>query len=163
MASILAVRGQQLQHPGDTDPEHELTTTNGLSSGRGQTSTNGVAASGSSVSPANGSEHFKRLNDSEIQRELTGTWVTTWGRGQTTTDVIAADGSFLSQTVGLPKGQKIQYHGTFLAKDGMVLGKAVFSNQTVIMHLHILQLNSHELVWSNDQGVTEPTFHKVGG
>jgi len=105
----------------------------------------------------------KHLSDREIQRKLTGTWFTTWGKGYTTTNIIAADGSFGSQTVGLPKGQTVKYNGTFLAKDGVVVGKAIIGKQTVNMRLNIIRLDSHELVWSNEAGANVSTFHKVGG
>jgi len=108
-------------------------------------------------------EPFKLLSDREIQRELTGTWVSSWGRGLTTTNVIAADGSYVSYISGFTNGTTTRYQGTFLAKDGMVVGKAMFGQQTVVTHLHIIRLDSHELVWSNEAAVTLPTFHKVGG
>lgn len=106
---------------------------------------------------------FKHLSDQEIQRELTGTWVASWGKGLTTTNVIAADGSYVSQTTGFVKGGTGRYQGTFLAKDGVVVNRADFGKQTVVTRLHIIRLDSHELVWSNDAAVTLPAFHKVGG
>lgn len=106
---------------------------------------------------------FRLLSDREIQHGLTGTWVASWGHGLTTTNVIAADGSYVSQTSGYPKGTPGRYRGTFLAKDGMVVNRTTISNQPVVVHLHIIRLDSHELVWSNDAAVTLPTFHKVGG
>ncbi len=106
---------------------------------------------------------FKLLSDRDIQHELTGTWVASWGRGLNTTNVIAADGSYVSLTGGFTNGRTGQYQGTFVAKNGLVIGKAKFGDQTVVMHLHIIRLDSHELVWSNDQGVTLPPFHKVEG
>jgi hypothetical protein len=101
--------------------------------------------------------------DREIQHKLIGTWVASWGPGLITTNVIAADGSYVSKISNFSNGQTTQYHGTFLAKDGMVMGKAIFPNQTVDLRLHIIRLDSHELVWSNEAGTTESTFHKVGG
>jgi hypothetical protein len=101
-------------------------------------------------------------SDQEIQHKLTGTWVSSWGRGLTTTNVIAADGSFKSTTGGFTNGVVVGYQGTFLAKDGVVVGKAIIGKQTVNMRLHIIRLDSHELVWSNDEAVTESAFHKVG-
>jgi hypothetical protein len=105
---------------------------------------------------------FKLLSDQKIQRELTGTWVSPWGHGLTTTNVIAADGSYVSQTGGFTNGSTEQYRGTFMATNGMVVGRATIGKQTVVMHLYIIRLDSHELIWSNDQGVTLPPFHKVG-
>ena len=105
----------------------------------------------------------KPLSDQEIQRKLTGTWVSSWGSGLTTTNVIAADGSFVSTTTDLANGKTTGYRGTFLAKDGVVVGQATIGKQTVHMRLHIIRLNSHELIWSNDEAVKEPPFHKVGG
>ena len=105
----------------------------------------------------------RNLSDREIQHKLTGTWVASWGPGLITTNVIAADGSFVSKIINLSNGQTMQYPGTFLVKGGMVMGKAKFPNQTVDLRLHIIRLDSHELVWSNEAGTTESTFHKVGG
>jgi hypothetical protein len=100
-----------------------------------------------------------KLSDQEIQKELTGTWVTTWGNDQTTTNIIAADGSYVSLIKG-PKGGA-RYTGTFQATNGMVLGKAWFGKQAITLHLHIIQLDSHELVWSNENAAAPSTFHKV--
>jgi hypothetical protein len=105
----------------------------------------------------------RNLSDQEIQHKLTGTWVASWGPGLITTNVIAADGSYVSKINNLSNGQTMQYPGTFLVTNGMVMGKAKFPNQTVDLRLHILQLNSHELVWSNEAGTNVSTFHKVGG
>jgi hypothetical protein len=105
---------------------------------------------------------FKLLDNREIQRELTGTWVSPWGRGLTTTNIIAADGSYVSQTSGFTNGMTTRYQGTFLATNGMVVGKATNGKHTVVTRLHIVRLDSHELVWSNDAGITLPPFHKVG-
>jgi len=77
------------------------------------------------------------LNDQEIQHRLTGTWFSSWGRGLTTTNIIAADGSFVSQTVGFTNGVTEGYHGTFLATNGIVAGKAMIGSQTVNLRLHI--------------------------
>ena len=103
------------------------------------------------------------LNDQEIQHRLTGTWFSSWGRGLTTTNIIAADGSFVSQTVGFTNGVTEGYHGTFLATNGIVAGKAMIGSQTVNLRLHIIRLDSHELVWSNEAGTNASTFHKAGG
>ena len=75
--------------------------------------------------PAVRGQDAKHLSDREIQHRLTGTWYSMWGKGYTTTNIIAADGSYVSQTVGLPKGQTVKYNGTFLAKEGVVVGKAI--------------------------------------
>lgn len=107
-------------------------------------------------------EDTKHLSDREIQHRLTGTWYSTWGQGHTTTNIIAADGSYVSVTVGLPKGQTVKYNGTFLAKDGVVVGKAIIDTNTVNLRLHIIRLDSHELVWSNAGATAASTFHKVG-
>ncbi len=106
---------------------------------------------------------FKLLSDQKIQHQLTGTWVSSWGHGLNTTNIIAADGSYVSRTGGFTNGRTGQYQGTFVVTNGLVVGKAMFGKQTVIMHLYIIRLDSHELVWSNDQGVTLPPFHKIGG
>jgi hypothetical protein len=105
----------------------------------------------------------KHLSDKEIQHKLTGTWVSPWGRGLTTTNIIAADGSYVSKIGGLTNGLTFQYHGKFLASNGIVVNNLIFSNQTVNLRLHIIQLDSHELVWSNEAGTNVSTFHKVGG
>ncbi|HEY3763296.1 MAG TPA: hypothetical protein VGN23_16235 [Verrucomicrobiae bacterium] len=99
--------------------------------------------------------------DKELQRKLTGTWVTAWGNNMITTNVIAADGSYVSQITG-PNGGRARYEGTFLVTNGIVYGKAIFEKQPVTMRLHIIQLDSHELIWSNDVMATPITFHKVG-
>lgn len=166
LATSPVVRGQQPKRLSDPETQHELAATNTSSLSRDQTATNAitnaVAVSGSSVLQASGIEHFEGLSDQEIQRKLAGTWVTTWGEGQTTTDIIAANGDFVSETVGLPKGQKIRYEGTFLATNGMVNGQAKLNTQTVTMHLYLVRLDSHELAWSNDINGAQTTFHKVG-
>ena len=108
-------------------------------------------------------QHFKRPSDRQIQRELTGTWVSSWGRGLTTTNVIAPDGSFASQVSGFANGGTIRNQGTLLATGGILVATATNDNQTVVMRWHIIRLDSHELVWSNDAGVTEPPFHKIAG
>jgi hypothetical protein len=105
----------------------------------------------------------KPLSDREIQHRLTGTWVSPWGRGLTTTNIIAPDGSYVSKIGGLTNGLTFQYHGTFLATNGIVAGTVIFSNKTANLRLHIIRLDSHELVWSNETGAKASTFHKVGG
>ena len=55
-----------------------------------------------------------------------------------------------------------RYQGTFVAKDGIVIGKAIIGDRTVNMRMHIIRLDSHDLVWSNEAGITAPQFHKVG-
>jgi hypothetical protein len=104
----------------------------------------------------------KPLSDREIQHRLTGTWVSAWGHGLTTTNIIAADGSYVSRIGGLTNGLTFQYHGTFLATNGIVAGNMIYSNKTANLRLHIIRLDSHELVWSNEGGAKASTFHKVG-
>ena len=145
LAIVSSVRAQQTNSP--TSPPNELTSTNASSSAH---------SAGTNTAPA----YKQTAADLKIQRKLVGTWIAIWGQGQTTKNVIAKDGSYTSWTEGLPKGQMGGYNGTFLVKNGIVENRAKFGPETITTHLHILQLDSHELVWSNENGGMA-TFRRV--
>lgn len=103
-------------------------------------------------------------SDRQIQRELAGTWYFTWPKDPrlTTTNVIAPDGSCVSEVSGFPDGKTIRSEGTFIVRDGTVIATVTNGGRQQTMQWHIVRLNIHELVWSNN-GVIEPAFHKAGG
>ena len=107
--------------------------------------------------------HFKHPSDRQIQRELAGTWYFTWAKSPrlTTTNVIAPDGSYVSQISGFQNGKTIRNEGTLIVRDGVVIATVTNESGSQTMQLHIIRLDSHELIWSYD-GVIEPAFHKVG-
>jgi len=148
LATVPGVHAQQTNSPAGQSMKHALTATNVSSSVPGA-STNAPLA------------YKQSKADLKIQRKLAGTWVTTWETNLTVTDIIATNGNFVSQTTGFARGLVGRYQGTFLVKDGMVIGQAKFGPQTVTMHLHLIRLDNHELVWSNDTGGKVTTFHKV--
>ena len=105
----------------------------------------------------------KHPSDQQIQRELAGTWYFSWtnmGRSLTTTNVIAPDGRFVSEVSGFADGKTIRNEGTFIVRDGIVIATVTNESGPHSMQWHIIRLDSHELVWSNN-GVVEPAFHKV--
>lgn len=112
---------------------------------------------------------LSNISDKQIQRELTGTWFFTWPKGRhlTTTNVIKPDGSYMSKVSGFANGKTIRTEGTFIITNGVALATVTNENGTTLhtpktMKWHIIRLNSHELIWSNN-GVVEPAFHKAGG
>jgi hypothetical protein len=104
--------------------------------------------------------YFKPPSDQQIQGELAGTWVWHWGPGLTTRGIIAPDGSSKGEVSGLSNGKTVQSEGTLVVKGGTVITTQTNGGQTIVLRWHIIRLNSHELVWSNMDGATEPVLQK---
>ena len=160
LTAIYSGRGQQPPQSGNI-AAHQATATNASPVDSGQSTAKVAAAADNSTSQTNAAGHFQGLSDQENQRRLVGTWVTTWGKGQTTTDIIAASGNYVSETVGLPKGQKVKYDGKFVITNGLLNGEAYFGTNTVTMHLNLVQLDDHVFAWTNFLNGTGAVFHKV--